>query len=101
LVYDTIEYIQNTVNNRLNISGILVNRYMKRSRLHKEIYGTAQLICHKLNVNLFNTVIRNSRSLAEAQSIQTGITDYAPRSAGVKDFTALVQELEQLNVLKK
>lgn len=101
LVYDTIEYIQNTINDKLKISGILVNRYMKRSRLHKEIYGTAQLICHKLNINLFNTVIRNSRSLSEAQSVQTGITEYSPRSAGVKDFDALVSELEQLNVIRR
>lgn len=99
LVYDTIEYIQSTVNKKLAISGILVNRYMKRSKLHKEIYGTAQLICHKLNVNLFKTVIRNSKTLAEAQSIQTDITEYSPKSSGVKDFNSLVTELEELNII--
>jgi chromosome partitioning protein len=72
---------------------------MKRSKLHKEIYGTAQLICHKLNVNLFKTVIRNSKTLAEAQSIQTDITEYSPKSSGVKDFNSLVTELEELNII--
>lgn len=100
LVYDTIEYIQNKINPRIEVAGVLVNRFMKRSKLHKEVYGTAQMICEKLNIKLFDTVIRNSWSLSEAQSLQMDITSYAAKSTGAKDFSAFLRELEKMDIAK-
>lgn len=100
LVYETIEYVKKSVNPKIEIAGVLINRYVKRSKLHKEVYGTAQMICQKLSIPLFETVIRNSCSLAEAQSLQMDITDYAKRSTGAKDFKNLVLELERSGIAR-
>ncbi len=98
LVYDTIVHIQDRVNPDIKIAGILINRYISRSKLHKEVKGTAQMISQSLNIPLFDTVIRNSYSLSEAQSLQRNITEYAPRSAGVKDFSRFATELADMGV---
>ena len=98
LVYDTIIHIQDRVNPDIKIAGILINRYISRSKLHKEVKGTAQMISQSLNIPLFDTVIRNSYSLSEAQSLQRNITEYAPRSAGVKDFSRFATELADMGV---
>ena len=100
LVYETIDYVKHTINPNIEIAGVLINRYVKRSKLHKEVYGTAQMICQKLRIPLFNTVIRNSTALAEAQSLQMNITAYAKRSTGAKDFMSLVAELESNGIVK-
>ena len=100
LVYETIEYVRQTINPRMEVAGVLINRYVKRSKLHKEVYGTAQMISQKLRIPLFDTVIRNSCSLAEAQSLQMDITEYAKRSTGARDFKSLVDELEKIGIVK-
>ena len=100
LVYETIDYVKHTINPNIEIAGVLINRYVKRSKLHKEVYGTAQMICQKLRIPLFNTVIRNSTALAEAQSLQMNITAYAKRSTGAKDFMSLVAERESNGIVK-
>ena len=100
LVYETIDYVKHTINPGIEIAGVLINRYVKRSKLHKEVYGTAKMICQKLRVPLFETVIRNSTALAEAQALQMDITEYARRSTGTKDFAALLKELERYGMVK-
>lgn len=101
LVYETIEYVKKSVNPNIQIAGVLINRYTKRSKLNKEVYGTAQMICQRLNIHLFETVIRNSCALAEAQSLQMDVTVYAKRSTGTKDFSALLKELEKYGIAKR
>lgn len=101
LIYETIDYVRKTINPNMKIAGVLINRYVKRSKLHKEVFGTAQMICEKLGIPIFATVIRNSCALAEAQSLQMDITDYAKRSTGAKDFAALAQELEVRGIAQR
>ena len=100
LVYETIDYVKHTINPGIEIAGVLINRYVKRSKLHKEVYGTAKMICQKLHIPLLETVIRNSTALAEAQALQMDITEYARRSTGTKDFASLVTELERYGMVK-
>lgn len=98
LVYETIEHIKNSVNPKIDVAGILVNRYIKRSKLHKEVYGTAQMISSSLRIPLFKTVIRNSYSLSEAQSLQHDIMTYSKRSTGAKDFLSLANEMISMGI---
>ncbi len=92
-VYETIDHVRKSCNPKLGIGGVLVNRYNKRSRLHKEVYGTAQLIAGKLGIPVFKTVIRNCVSLSESQSLQCDVTKYGIRATCVKDFQNLTAEL--------
>ena len=97
-VIETIQYVKRSCNPRLEIAGILINKYNKHQKLHKETYGTAQLLAQKINVPVFKTVIRNSKSISEAQSLQCDIIDYQTRSKGAKDYQALTSELMERGI---
>jgi chromosome partitioning protein len=93
LVYDTIEHVRDTCNPNLQIAGILINKFSSRLKLSKEIFGTAQMISESLDVPVFDTHIRNSIAISEAQSSQIDITKYARYSASVVDFMNLTDEM--------
>ncbi|MBP1564516.1 MAG: ParA family protein [Oscillospiraceae bacterium] len=92
-VHETIEHTKKACNPRLEIAGILINRYNKHFKLHKEAYGTAKLLADKFEIPVFNTVIRNCKALSEAHSLQCDITKYKKSAKGIKDFQLLTQEL--------
>ncbi|MGN0620324.1 MAG: ParA family protein [Porcipelethomonas sp.] len=92
-VYDTIEYVKKSCNPDLEIAGILINRYNRMSKLHRESVGTAQMFAQNFDIPVFSTFIRNSVALSEAQSLQCDIFEYAPRAAGVRDYFRLSQEI--------
>lgn len=97
-VIETIQYVKRSCNPRLEIAGILINKYNKHQKLHKETYGTAQLLAQKINVPVFKTVIRNSKSISEAQSLQCDIIDYQKHSKGAKDYQSLTSELMERGI---
>jgi len=98
-VYDVIEYVRQTCNPKLEAGGILINRFNKRSKLHKEVLGTAQLVSRKIATPVFRTVIRNSPVISEAQSLQYDITEYSRRGSAVRDYEALTKELFERGIL--
>lgn len=98
-VYDVIDHVRQTCNPKLEIGGVLVNKYNKRSKLHREVMGTAQLVSRKLGTPVFRTVIRNSPAISEAQSLQCDITEYSRRIAAIRDFKSLTNELIERGVL--
>lgn len=96
-VYETIQYVQKACNPELEVAGILINKYRRFSKLHREAVGTAQMVAENFDIPIFDTFIRNSAALAEAQSLQCSIYEYAPRAAGVKDYMKLSQEILNSN----
>ena len=94
MVNETIEHIQQSCNPKLRPLGILVNKYNRRSLLHREILATAKMISNNIGIPIFDTIIRTSNSLSEAQSLQCDITQYARFCKGIKDFNSLATELQ-------
>lgn len=94
MVYETIEHIQQSCNPKLRPLGILVNKFNRRSLLHREILGTAKMISESFGVPVFNTIIRNCNALSEAQSLQCDIHEYSKHCRGIKDFNMLANELK-------
>lgn len=92
-VHETIEHVRKGCNPDLQISGILINKYNRLSKLHKEAVGTAGMIAENFNIPIFDTFIRNSNAISEAQSLQCNIFKYSPRCAAVKDYYKLSQEI--------
>lgn len=97
-VYETIQHIKKSCNPKLEIAGILINRYNKHHKLHREVYGTAQLLAEKFGISVFNTVIRNNKMLSEAHSLQCDITKYHKNTKGIKDFLLLSEELMERGI---
>ncbi len=96
-VYETIEFVKKACNPELEVAGILINKYRRFSKLHREAVGTAQMVAEKFDIPIFDTFIRTSPQLSEAHSLQCSIYEYAPRAAGVKDYMKLAAEILQSN----
>lgn len=92
-LYETEERVKKYCNPGLSIAGILLTKFNSRTLLSREIRGTAELIAQDLNIPLFESVIRSSVVVSEAQSVQQSILDYAPKNNIAKDYLQFVEEL--------
>lgn len=97
-LYDTVDRVRKYCNPRLQIAGILLTKFNPRTLLSTEIKGTAEMISQDLGIFLFDTYIRSSVTVSEAQSVQCNILDYAPRNHAVADYCQFVNELFQKGI---
>lgn len=98
-LYETVERVKKYCNPDLFIAGILLTRFNPRTRLSREVRGTAELIANDLQIRLFNSFIRSSVSASEAQSLQRNVFDYDSRSNAAKDYGDFLDELYAKGVL--
>ncbi|MEF9852349.1 MAG: AAA family ATPase [Hydrogenoanaerobacterium sp.] len=92
-LHDTVERVRKYCNKDIHFAGILLNRSNPRTLLSTEIRGTAKMISDTLSIPLFNTSIRSSVTISEAQSLQSSLFEYAPTNIAVKDYAAFTNEL--------
>jgi chromosome partitioning protein len=90
---ETIDRVRKYCNPNLKVEGIVLTKYNKRTVLSREIKGTAELIAEKLNTSIFNSTIRSSVAIMEAQTNQQDIYNYSPKNAAAQDYMDLVEEL--------
>ena len=76
-------------NPKLKISGVVATRFDGRRRLNKEIIESAKSYFKE---KLFQTIIRENISLAEAPGFGKTIFEYARRSRGSADYMDLAKE---------
>ena len=87
---DAIEFIKKKINQSLVVLGIIGTRFNKRTSLHKEVL---EKIHESLGDKIFNSIIRENISLAEASSYGKTIFDYQPTSHGAEDYMNLCLEI--------
>lgn len=90
---ETIELVRNVYNPRMEVLGILLNKYDRRRTLTKDVEEMAQVIARELNTSVFKTKIRPSVAVAEAPAHGENIFRYGPRTNAAKDYLQLVEEL--------
>lgn len=90
---ETIDRVRKYCNSNLKVEGIVLTKFNKRTVLSREIKGTAELIAEKLNTSIFNSTIRSSVAIMEAQTNQQDIYNYSPKNAASQDYMDLVEEL--------
>lgn len=95
---ETIDRVRKYCNPDLKVEGIVLTKYNKRTILSREIKGTAELIAAQLNTVIFNSTIRSSVAVMEAQTNQQDIYNYSPKNAAAKDYMNLVEELIERGV---
>jgi chromosome partitioning protein len=87
---ETVDTVTDQLNTGLEIAGIVLTRFSKRKRLHRE----SQLsIRDHLGDLLFETAVRENVALAESPSFGLDIFRYKPRSAGALDYRNLSLEV--------
>lgn len=87
---ETIEIVKKRLNSTLEISGIICTLFDKRKNLNKEVLEN---IKNYFGDKVFNVVIRDNISLAEAPSFGKTIFEYKPESHGAADYLALSKEI--------
>ncbi|MDH3599812.1 MAG: ParA family protein [Candidatus Tectomicrobia bacterium] len=89
-ISDMVEKVRQTVNSDLRITGIILNQFDRRLKLHNQVRDNLQRYFSDV---LFQTSIRKNISLAEAPGFGQSIFDYAPRSHGAADYLSLCREI--------
>jgi chromosome partitioning protein len=92
-LYETVERVKKYCNPNLKVSGILLTNYNPRTNLSREIRGTVELVSRDLEVSLFETFIRKSVLVSEAQSVQRSVLVYAPENNAATDYRLFTEEI--------
>ena len=90
---DTVGVVRQQANPNLRIEGIVLTRYKGRTNLAKDLSEILQTAAMQLNTKVFNTRIRESNPIAEAQAAGQDIFSYNRRCAGAEDYAALFYEI--------
>ena len=87
---ETIEKIRSRPNPELNLLGVLVTLYDKRTLLSKDVDAHIRKVFGK---KTFKTVISRSVRLEESPAHKKPIMYYAPRSSGAVEYESLAKEV--------
>jgi chromosome partitioning protein len=87
---ETIEKIRSRPNPELNLIGVLVTLYDKRTLLSRDVDTHIRKVFGK---KTFKTVISRSVRLEESPAHKKPIMYYAPRSSGAMEYEALAKEV--------
>ena len=92
LVNSTINSVKEHCNQDLKVSGILVTRYKYRTTLSQDMKENLEEAAQQLNTKVFNTTIRETIAVAEAQAQQQDLFSYAPHCTAAQDYDAFIDE---------
>lgn len=90
---ETIESVRGSLNPRLNVLGILLTRFNRRTLLSRDVLEMAQQLAEQIGTRVFDTRIRTGVAIAEAPAHGESIFDYNPRSAAVEDYQEFILEV--------
>lgn len=95
-LYKTVQTVKKNSNPDLKILGILVTRFNKRTVLGKTMLKSLTDIAAKIGTKVFNTEIRDSIAIKEAQAKQTDIFSYSRYSTAGRDYKNLTTEILEM-----
>lgn len=95
-IKETIETVRSTYNPHLNVLGILLTKFNRRTLLAQEVAEMAENIAAQLGTVVFENKIRTSVCVAEAPAHGESILEYAPRSTSASDYRGLLEEIQML-----
>jgi chromosome partitioning protein len=87
---DTIDQVRSIYNPTLEVGGVLICLHDSRKRLARAVADTIKAYFGDL---VFDTIIRQNVSLAEAPAQGQTIFEYAPKSSGAEDYESLAKEV--------
>jgi chromosome partitioning protein len=87
---ETIEKIKSRPNPDLNLLGVVVTLFDRRTTISKDVEAHIRSVFGK---KAFKTVISRSVRLEEAPAHKKPIFDYAPRSSGAEEYQNLSKEV--------
>ncbi len=92
-LHSTIQTVKRHCNPSLKVYGIVLTRYSPRTIVSRDLAEMILQTAKKFNTKLFDTAIRESVTIREAQARQMNIFTYAPKSKAADDYRALIDEI--------
>ena len=92
-LYDTIKDIRQYTNAKLKVDGLLLVKYSDRTNLAKGIASSLPEYARLFGTRIYNTKIRESVKVREAQVKQMSLFEWAPFCTTAEDYIMLVEEL--------
>ena len=90
----TVKLVQERLNKKLKIEGLVFTMYDGRTNLSAEVVENVR---QTLDERIFETMISRNIRLAEAPSFGMPINYYEPRSTGAENYARLADELIKYN----
>lgn len=90
---ETIQIIGERIGHRIDVR-VLPTKFDRRTSYSKEVLGK---VYEQFKEMAFSAVINLNEKLREAAGLGLPITDYAPESAGMRDYLNLAQELLKMD----
>lgn len=94
-LYETIETVRKYSNKKLCISGVLIIKYNSRANLNLAITDGLLQMADRMHTKVFNSKIRETIKIKEAQSQQTPLLDWDSKCSAVSDYRNFVKELTE------
>ena len=91
-LYSTINRVRKFCKKNIVVAGLLLTRYSDRTILSRELKESISAKAKELDSRLYNTIIRESVSIREAQTARQSIFDYAPKSNPAIDYMDFITE---------
>ena len=93
---NTIESVRKHSNRELEIAGILLIKYSSRANINNAVLNGLEKMCAKMNTKVFESKIRETVKIKEAQSQQEPIIDWDSSCSAVVDYYSFVKDLATL-----
>ena len=90
LLSTPIELVQERLNPKLEIEGVVFTMYDARTNLSLQVVENVK---DNLNQNIYKTIIPRNVRLAEAPSYGMPINLYDPKSSGAESYLLLAEEV--------
>lgn len=89
---NTLEIVKETSNANLTINGILLTRFSLRTVLNRNLLKAFGNLAKQINTKVYDTKIRESVAIREAQTQGENLYEYAPKNGAIKDYMNFVEE---------
>lgn len=89
---EVIDKVRKRLNKSLKFTGVFVTQYDNRKVLNRDVLASLK---QHLPGKVFNTIIRDNISLAEAPTKGLDIFRYSPDSYGAEDYKRLTKEIDK------
>ena len=98
----TINSVRKYCNNNLIVAGILITRYNPRTNISKDMKELIEMIGKELRIPIFETYIRSSVSVEEAQAQKKDVFSHDSDSTVSRDYDTFIDEyLSKFNSSQK
>jgi len=97
-IKQVIDKVRFRLNKQLQIGGVIATMYDARKVLNRDVVATIQKY---FGDKVFNTLIRDNVTLAEAPAQRMDIFSYAKSSNGAKDYLNLCKEILERTAVKE